>query len=280
MHSPRNQTVSMGSIQNGMYPHTNLCGDTKLISQWNQPLSQRYSGTRCGSTRQCTVGNHRFPTVVAVSRQSEPPVCGWSWPIGATRILRAEQFWLAGGSRSHREQNKSILHETNLYTYAEMANRTNKPNRTFPRSCSVRVRKVRTTPINCKYESKACYLPSPSRMYIVQLCSGYRVRLRVDLSVKYTAFAILELQRKWKHVFSGPNGKLGCVHIAKMKILADYKKIKSQTAYCSSPRKRKLIWESIDKLYRLGIVQPSCKSEFLQCKEEVYIEWWSHTNLA
>jgi len=30
-------------------------------------------------------------------------------------------------------------------------------------------------------------------MYIAQLCSIYRVRLRVDLSIKYTAYAILEL---------------------------------------------------------------------------------------
>jgi hypothetical protein len=69
--------------------------------------------------------------------------------------------------------------------------------------------------------------------------------------------AILELLRRRKTIFSGPEGKLGHVRNAKMKILADFRKIKSQSAYRASPRKRKLIREAIDKLFQLGVVQPS-----------------------
>jgi len=144
--------------------------------------------------------------------------------------------------RRHIEQNRTIRFVfSRISTIDNFVRFCSNRTRTEQGYSSVRVRKVRTTPINCKYESKACDLLSPSPMYIAQLCSVYRVRLCVDLSVKYTAYAILELLRKRKHVFSRPNGKLGRVHIAKMKILTDYKKIKSQTAYRSSPWKRKLI---------------------------------------
>ena len=53
--------------------------------------------------------------------------------------------------------------------------------------------------------------------------------------------AILELLRKRKNVFSGPSGRLGHVKLAKMKILANYHKIKSQNVYRSSPHKQRLI---------------------------------------
>jgi hypothetical protein len=69
--------------------------------------------------------------------------------------------------------------------------------------------------------------------------------------------AILELLRRHKTIFSGPEGKLGHIKSAKMKILADFRKIKSQTAYRASPQKWKLIREAIDKLFKLGVVQPS-----------------------
>jgi len=39
--------------------------------------------------------------------------------------------------------------------------------------------------------------------------------------------------------------------------LANYRKIKSQNAYRSSPRKRRLIREAIEKLYKLDVIQPS-----------------------
>jgi RNase H-like domain found in reverse transcriptase/Reverse transcriptase (RNA-dependent DNA polymerase)/Integrase zinc binding domain/Chromo (CHRromatin Organisation MOdifier) domain len=69
---------------------------------------------------------------------------------------------------------------------------------------------------------------------------------------------LLELLRKKKSVFSGPKGdNLGKLTTKKMKILADYRKMKSSTAYRTSPRKRRLIREAIEKLHRLNVIRPS-----------------------
>ena len=78
-------------------------------------------------------------------------------------------------------------------------------------------------------------------------------RLRLQLKIK-----LLELLRKRKSIFSGPKGEnLGKFTTKKMKILADYRKLKSSTAYRTSPRKRRLIREAIEKLHRLNVIRPS-----------------------
>ena len=69
---------------------------------------------------------------------------------------------------------------------------------------------------------------------------------------------LLELLRKRKSVFSGSKGEnLGKLSTKKLKILADYRKLKSSAAYRTSLRKRRLIREAIEKLHRLNVIQPS-----------------------
>ena len=64
--------------------------------------------------------------------------------------------------------------------------------------------------------------------------------------------------KKHKKVFAGPEGRLGKVDSRfDMTIDADAKAIKSQQPYRTSPRKRKLIKEAVDKLNKLGVIQPS-----------------------
>lgn len=77
-------------------------------------------------------------------------------------------------------------------------------------------------------------------------------KLRLDLKIK-----MLELLCKRKSAFSGPEGRLGRVKGIKMKIEADYRKIKSQSAYRVSPRNRRVIREHIEELKRRAIIQPS-----------------------
>ena len=66
---------------------------------------------------------------------------------------------------------------------------------------------------------------------------------------------MLESHRK---AFAGPEGRLGKVHSRfNIHIEADTKNIKSQQPYRTSPRKRKLIREAVEKLKELDVIQPS-----------------------
>jgi hypothetical protein len=78
-----------------------------------------------------------------------------------------------------------------------------------------------------------------------------------DLSRKERRLWIRMLE-KHRRVFAGPEGRLGKVDAKfNMTIDADVKKIRSQQPYRTSPRKRLLIKEGVQKLKDLDIIQPS-----------------------
>ena len=68
----------------------------------------------------------------------------------------------------------------------------------------------------------------------------------------------IRMLEKHRKVFAGPEGRLGKVDSRfDMSIDADIKTIKSQQPYRTSPRKRKLIREAVEKLKELDVIQPS-----------------------
>lgn len=70
--------------------------------------------------------------------------------------------------------------------------------------------------------------------------------------------AWVRMLKKHRRVFAGPEGRLGKVDARfNMSIEADTKAIKSQQPYRTSPRKRKLIKEAVDKLKALDVIEPS-----------------------
>src|SRR5436305_12659513 len=76
------------------------------------------------------------------------------------------------------------------------------------------------------------------------------------LKLKYR-IQMLKMLRKRKHVFSGPTGRLGCLKGYEMTIDADYKKIKSSSAYRASPRNRKAIRKAVEELLEKKVIQKS-----------------------
>jgi hypothetical protein len=69
---------------------------------------------------------------------------------------------------------------------------------------------------------------------------------------------IRALRRKHRKMFAGPEGKLSRVKPEyDMFIQVDGKKIRPKQPYRTTPRKRKLIKEAIDKLLSIGVIAPS-----------------------
>lgn len=86
-------------------------------------------------------------------------------------------------------------------------------------------------------------------------------RLNWDISLDLPSGerrAWIKMLEKHRKAFAGPEGRLGKV-IAKydMTIDADTKAIKSQQLYRTSPRKRKLINDVVEKLCKMEVIQPS-----------------------
>jgi Reverse transcriptase (RNA-dependent DNA polymerase)/RNase H-like domain found in reverse transcriptase len=68
----------------------------------------------------------------------------------------------------------------------------------------------------------------------------------------------MKMVKKFRKVFSGPEGKLGKVNSRyDMEINADPKTIKSQQPYHTSPKKRELINEAVDTLLELDVIELS-----------------------
>ena len=80
-------------------------------------------------------------------------------------------------------------------------------------------------------------------------------RLKLRLRIK-----MLELLRKRKSAFAGPTNILGRLKDFKMRIQTNGSKIRAQAPYRSTPRKRALIREAIQRLKTLGVIRKSSSS--------------------
>ena len=80
-------------------------------------------------------------------------------------------------------------------------------------------------------------------------------RLKLRLRIK-----MLELLRKRKTAFAGPTNRLGRLKDFKMRIQVSGSKIRAQAPYRSTPRKRALIREAIQRLKDLDVIRKSSSS--------------------